>query len=130
MRTLLRCAAAACWMLTIYALSSVPGSMLGAATFWSVLLQKIGHVVLFGVLSVLYLRVFTAFSSEPAVQGIRPFLLSLGATVVYALSDEFHQMLVPGRIASWKDVLLDAAGAVLFLSLFHGMTRIYRDRMR
>ncbi len=34
-------------------------------------------------------------------------------SVLYALSDEFHQHFVPGRAADWRDVLVDALGAAL-----------------
>lgn len=33
---------------------------------------------------------------------------------LYALSDEFHQMFVPGRYASLQDIGADSAGAFLF----------------
>ncbi len=35
------------------------------------------------------------------------FLISLA----YAISDEFHQLFVPGRFATWKDVLVDMIGS-------------------
>jgi len=38
----------------------------------------------------------------------------------YALSDEWHQSFVPGRVASGWDVLIDVAGACLGIILFRG----------
>ena len=32
--------------------------------------------------------------------------------IIYALTDEWHQMFVPGRAAEWKDVLTDSFGAL------------------
>lgn len=37
-------------------------------------------------------------------------LISLGATVIYAMTDEFHQLFVPGRSGELRDVLVDSAG--------------------
>ena len=34
-------------------------------------------------------------------------------TVAYGASDEVHQMFVPGRSAEWRDLLADAAGALI-----------------
>ncbi len=37
--------------------------------------------------------------------------------LAYAISDEFHQYFVPGRQASWVDVLIDTVGGILGLSM-------------
>lgn len=39
-------------------------------------------------------------------------------TIIYACSDEFHQLFVVGRAGRVSDVLVDSAGAVLGLALF------------
>lgn len=40
-------------------------------------------------------------------------LLALVIYIIYAVSDEFHQLFVPGRGAQLKDVLIDCAGAAI-----------------
>lgn len=48
--------------------------------------------------------------------GLTGFRLGLGAvglTALYAVSDEFHQMFVPGRTASAGDVMADVIGGIL-----------------
>ena len=40
------------------------------------------------------------------------------SAVLYACSDEFHQLFVAGRAGRINDVLIDSAGAVLGLALF------------
>lgn len=40
----------------------------------------------------------------------RNVLISFGATALYAMTDEFHQLFVPGRSGELRDVLVDSAG--------------------
>ena len=46
------------------------------------------------------------------VQGFCMPLLTLGISIPYAFSDEFHQLFVAGRAGKLDDVLIDTAGAV------------------
>jgi len=55
----------------------------------------------------------------PGEVGARPYLLAGLLAVAYALSDELHQMGVPGREASLGDVALDAFGATAVLGLLY-----------
>lgn len=52
------------------------------------------------------------------MQHIKTACLAAVLAVVYACSDEFHQLFVPGRAGRVSDVLIDSAGAVLGLALF------------
>jgi len=50
---------------------------------------------------------------------------------VYAATDEFHQLFVPGRSGQVKDVLLDSCGAavgVLILMLVAALIRFIRKK--
>jgi len=42
----------------------------------------------------------------------------LGLSILYAMTDEFHQTFVPGRTGVWTDVVIDGLGAVAGLWLF------------
>jgi VanZ family protein len=46
---------------------------------------------------------------------------------LYAASDEFHQLFVPGRSGEVKDVLIDSAGAVTGALLFYLALRLYEN---
>ncbi len=97
----------AAWAALIFTLSAIPH--LHSGFEMDFLLRKIAHVVEYAVLSALLWR---------ALEGGRPrgvwtlFLLSFFLSVLYAASDEWHQSFVPGRGASARDVLIDAAGAL------------------
>jgi VanZ family protein len=47
------------------------------------------------------------------------FLLCLFFTVLYAVSDEYHQSFTPGRHSSGYDVIIDACGAFTVLGLLY-----------
>jgi VanZ family protein len=87
------------WAALIFALSSVPdlGTGLGG---WDLVLRKLGHAAEYAVLGVLLAR------------AIRSTLLAVVVGASYAVTDELHQMLVPGRQGSPRDVLIDAAGVL------------------
>jgi VanZ family protein len=48
----------------------------------------------------------------------KPFILTLACGILYALSDEIHQLFVPGRFCDPFDFLADSAGIIIsaFLS--------------
>lgn len=60
----------------------------------------------------------------------RSYALAATLAVLYGLSDEFHQAFVPGRNATAFDVVIDALGALLALSLFAAWQRRTPDSAR
>lgn len=61
------------------------------------------------------------------------FAASFAVGAVYAASDEFHQMFVPGRAAMIKDVLIDSSGVAtgaLFVLLAALVIRTIRKKRR
>lgn len=53
-------------------------------------------------------------------------LLALATCIVYAVSDEIHQLFVPGRGAQVKDVMIDSTGAfagIIIYSWLKGLQR-------
>ncbi len=62
------------------------------------------------------------------------FWLPVALSCFYAMTDEFHQIFIPGRAGQLKDVLLDTSGAavgamffLLLLRLFHHWRRKKRQ---
>ncbi|KMJ59063.1 VanZ family protein [Bacillus sp. LL01] len=53
--------------------------------------------------------------------------LAFTISVLYAISDEVHQLFVPGRIGQVSDVLLDSAGALVGIGLYL-LVRRWRSR--
>ncbi len=110
--TFVLCAAA--WMSLIFYLSSIPGAQLGPDTLVVNTIKKLGHLFIFGVLAVLYLFALKGRKSLPETR-IHIFALSFILVLLYAVTDEYHQSFTPGRHATVKDVVIDAAGAILCL---------------
>jgi VanZ family protein len=97
-------------MATIFALSSIPSTVMPLFGTWDTLVKKGGHVLGYGLLAVSYWYGL-GFKKR---HWLAAFLLALA----YALSDEFHQSFVPGRHPSLVDALvIDAGGAAIGLGL-------------
>jgi VanZ family protein len=47
------------------------------------------------------------------VRGLRGVAAAMAVCVLYAVSDEIHQIFVPGRSGQFTDVLIDSAGAAV-----------------
>jgi len=92
-------------MAIIFALSAQPdlGTGLGG---WDLVLRKLAHMAEFGLLWWLWLR---ALGQPQAAAAI---------TLAYAVSDEFHQSFVSGRVGSPVDVLIDATGVAIAYALW------------
>ncbi len=74
--------------------------------------RKSAHVFEYFVLGVLALNVFDAFNVK------RKVLFAIMLCILYASSDEFHQLFT-GRTASVTDVLLDSAASIVGIYLLN-----------
>jgi VanZ family protein len=96
------------WATVIFALSSVPdlGTGLGG---WDLVLRKVAHAAEYAVLGALLVR----------ATGRTGVAFALGT--LYAISDELHQSLVPGRLGSPLDVAIDAVGVAAGIVLWQSV---------
>jgi VanZ family protein len=78
-------------------------------------LRKTGHVVGYGVLSLLLLRGWRATLVQDHALVLRTVLLSWLGTVCVAAMDEWHQSYIPSRTGTVRDVTLDTVAGVAFL---------------
>lgn len=113
---------AALWAGLIFAFSAMPDLQSGLPQDF--FLRKVAHAVEFGVLTLLVARAFRhaeRWDAKRALAGA--FVVS----VLYAFSDELHQMFVPGRSAALRDVGVDAIGIVVALVLTYARARLARS---
>jgi len=96
------------WAALIFALSSIPdlGTGLGG---WDLALRKLAHAAEYAVLGALLVR----------ATGRGGVALAVGT--LYAVSDELHQALVPGRMGSPVDVAIDALGVACGVFLWQAV---------
>ncbi|MBI4770163.1 MAG: VanZ family protein [Chloroflexi bacterium] len=116
------------WMALIFVLSSLPNGAVPDYGAWDLPVKKGAHLTAYAVLSVLLLR---AWSGEGAPSR-RAVWLALVCSVLYAISDEYHQSFVAGRGSSPVDVGIDALGACAALAArlkVKGVARRFRPEL-
>jgi VanZ family protein len=64
------------------------------------------------------------------VIGIKRLLIVIGICVLYASSDEYHQLFVAGRGAQVKDVFIDSAGAIVGIVVYRIVNRFLSKKKR
>jgi VanZ family protein len=108
-RRFARWVAVVAWMGLIFYLSSQPRLPLVMPSVFSQFQDVIGHFMVYAVLAVLLWWALRGV-------GVRhPILWALGTTILYSLTDEFHQSFVPNRHPDVFDLATDLAGAVTAL---------------
>ncbi len=89
---------------------------------WHFFIRKSGHVIGYGILSVLLFRAFRA--TLPAMSDVKWTLrwatIAVLGTALVASLDEWHQTFIPTRTGTIRDVILDtcagiAAQTIIFL---------------
>lgn len=98
------------WMGIIYWFSSQPRPIDLPTPLLQLLIAKSGHMIGYAGLGLLWWR---ALAARLSVSARRRLALAFLLTMLYAISDEYHQTFVPGRSGNLIDVLIDAAGAGL-----------------
>ena len=96
------------WAAVIFVLSSFPGSAHPGIDLPSA--DKLVHLALYAPLGALGARGFWR-----GTRLSRSFVTTITAVLaaIYGITDELHQMLVPGRNADWRDAVADAFGGLV-----------------
>lgn len=75
--------------------------------------RKLAHFSEFAVLGILTYLNIIEYHKNNAIT------ISVIFVCLYAISDEIHQMFVPGRACMFMDVLIDCSGAIFGIFLIH-----------
>ena len=110
-RRAMRALAAIAWAGVIFAASSRPHLRVSDDDLLDFVLRKGAHMFVFGVLAVLIARALRGDGPRMAASLVFAWLL----TLAYAVSDEWHQTFVEGRVGHPSDVGIDMIGATLGL---------------
>ena len=80
------------------------------------LIRKNAHFFAYLILGLL---VTNALYQTTKIQSKRQIMLAFIICVLYAISDEVHQLFVPGRSGEVRDVIIDSAGAGVGIFMYH-----------
>jgi len=106
------------WMALIFFMSAqsvLPGV---EDTWLDLLIKKGGHFTAYAILAGLVWRALA-----PAPHNVRLMCLVWAIACLYAVSDEVHQLFVPGRHGTPIDVVIDSAGALSAVLLLRWLAR-------
>ena len=92
----------------IFFLSSKTGDSFQVPSFPGI--DKIAHASIYGVLAVTV--IFAQSKKSRERKPLLVILITVIACLLYGISDEFHQSMVPGRFPSGLDIAADVCGAV------------------
>lgn len=101
------------WMGFIFLLSAIPNLKSELPSLFDLILRKIAHIIEFGILAVLMARAVFPYGQEHKMPVWESVLTVIILTVLYAATDEFHQVFVTGRQGSLWDVGIDSLGVIL-----------------
>ncbi len=101
------------WTAVIFFVSHQPSQNIPIFGFWDLLVKKGAHFIAYLILAEL------AFG---ATNQKRP-AYALLITLLYAISDEWHQTFIPGRNGTLIDVLIDFSGGVTALFIHYRWKR-------
>lgn len=77
--------------------------------------RKIAHAFEYAVL---YILVISSLKTSN-IKVNKIYLIALVICILYAITDEVHQLFVSGRSGELKDVIIDTAGATIGLMFFN-----------
>lgn len=93
--------------------------------------RKAAHMTEYGILAICFLfGVFVFFKTSQNLMYRKKyiFMISWVMTILYAMTDEYHQLFVPGRSGKIMDVGIDATGALIFLAILAFSFRFKKRR--
>lgn len=78
----------------------------------SLIIRKLAHYIEYLILGILVINMFIK-NNIP-----KSYLISIIFCVIYAISDEIHQFIIPGRACQIKDILIDSIGSITGIYLY------------
>lgn len=105
------------WAAVIFTLSSIPQIKVSHFFVWDFALKKLAHISEYAILFTLVFRATN-----------RKWIQSFTLTMLYAVSDEFHQSFIPGRSPTVIDLGLDLSGVNIASYIIWKLTQIQKKR--
>ena len=109
---------------SIFGLCESEEELLAVADSMTHIIRKIAHFAEYMILCMLLIfGLFVNGSIEKKM-----YITAAVITALYACTDEFHQIFIPGRYGSIIDVLIDSAGAVFGCVIVSFVFRFIKKR--
>ena len=107
-------------LVIIFSLSSQPREVLPVIDI--PLIDKFAHLLEYGILGIFTLRVFSLWSEHrflaPLPLAARLYILPFIFVFLFALTDELHQIPVPGRTFDLADLVTDLVAMLLVIVVY------------
>jgi VanZ family protein len=110
-------------IITQVAEKAVPANDIEVVSF-NRFVRKNAHFIAYLVLGLLVINAMRC----SGFCGYKSVFLALFLCVIYAISDEIHQLYVPGRGCQVKDVMIDSTGAAAGIFLYMIYDKVLRER--
>jgi VanZ family protein len=101
------------WCVFVFTASSIPSKNIPA------LGENVDKVIHFGIYGVLCWLAHVAFHHQ-SISFLKKYSLVMAIlfTMIFGLSDEFHQMFTPGRSAEVLDLAADTFGGLVYSGIY------------
>lgn len=99
------------WASIIFTFSTFPTVQTTDFFLGDFIIKKTAHIVEYGILATLLYRAFI----NSNITTKKAMWYAVVAAFLYGVSDEFHQSFTPGRTPTFRDILIDATGASIFV---------------
>ena len=88
------------------------------------IIRKIAHFSLYTLVGILLMAICSTYNLNEKIR----IIISLLSGIVYAISDEIHQMFIAGRTAKPTDVFIDTLGVILGIVITMLILKITSNR--
>ena len=86
------------------------------------IVRKLAHLTIYTTLGMFSMSLALTYKGTHYQKGLSSFVFCL----LYSISDEIHQLYVPGRSGEVRDVFIDILGALIGILLITFIAKIYR----
>lgn len=84
----------------------------------SLIIRKLAHFIEYFILGILVTNFITRYDKK--------IIIAILLCIIYATSDEIHQIFVPGRSCQVTDVIIDSMGSIMGVYLYKLINKGYK----
>lgn len=81
----------------------------------SLIIRKLAHFIEYFILGILLINFITRYDKK--------IIIAILLCIIYATSDEIHQIFVPGRSCQIIDIMIDSLGSIMGIYLYKLITK-------